>query len=161
MLFLKSVFFTLLLPGTVTILLPYFIVGRAAVTLDTAWELQQYLGLLLVIGGAAVLVWSIVDFAVHGRGTLAPVDPPKELVVNGPYRYVRNPMYVGVLTVLLGEASFFGSTSLLWYTVLVLAVFVAVILGYEEPRLQEQFGESYARYAGSVRRWIPGRPYRG
>jgi protein-S-isoprenylcysteine O-methyltransferase Ste14 len=160
-LFLRSVFFTLLFPGTVTVLLPYLIIDRATVTLDSAWELPQYLGFLLVVIGAAVLFWSIVDFAIHGRGTLAPVDPPKKLVVHGPYRYVRNPMYVGVLTVLLGEAAFFGSTSLLWYAILVLAVFVAVILGYEEPQLREQFGESYARYVGSVRRWIPGRPYRG
>ncbi|NNG16224.1 MAG: hypothetical protein HKM89_07045 [Gemmatimonadales bacterium] len=112
MLFLKSVLFTLLIPGTVTVLLPYLIVGQAAATLDVPWKLPQYLGLVLVVIGAAVLIWSIVDFAAHGRGTLAPVDPPKELVIRGPYRYVRNPMYVGVLTVLLGETIFFQSASL-------------------------------------------------
>jgi protein-S-isoprenylcysteine O-methyltransferase Ste14 len=163
-LFLKSVFFTLLLPGTVTVLLPYVIVGSpeaAAVTLDAPWGLSQYVGLILIATGAAVLLWSIVDFALHGRGTLAPVDPPKELVVRGPYCFVRNPMYLGVLTVLLGESVFFRSASLLWYAILVLIVFVVVILAYEEPVLRAQFGESYARYVSSVRRWIPGRPYRG
>lgn len=161
MLFLKSVFFALLLPGTVTGLLPYLIVGPAAALFNAPWRSSQYLGLLLVVIGSAVLLWSIVDFAVHGRGTLAPVDPPKELVVRGPYRYVRNPMYLGVLTVLLGETVFFRSISLLGYAILAWAVFVVVILAYEEPVLRAQFGESYARYVRAVRRWIPGRPYRG
>jgi protein-S-isoprenylcysteine O-methyltransferase Ste14 len=160
-LFLKSVFFTLLLPGTVTVLLPYAIVGPDVVTLVAPWGLSQYIGLTLIVTGAAVLFWSIVDFAIHGRGTLAPVDPPKELLVRGPYRYVRNPMYVGVLTVLLGETVFFRSISLLWYAIVVLAVFTVVILAYEEPVLRAQFGESYTCYVSSVRRWIPGRPYRG
>ncbi len=164
MLFLKSVFFTLLLPGTVTALLPYVIVGSSpagGVTLDAPWGLSQYVGLILIVTGAAVLLCGIVDFARHGRGTLAPVDPPKELVVCGPYRYVRNPMYVGVLTALMGETVFFRSASLLWYAILVLVVFVVVILAYEEPVLRTQFGESYARYMRSVHRWIPGRPYQG
>ena len=162
MLFLRSVLATLLLPGTVTVLLPYFIVGPAAtVMVDAPWGLSRYLGLVLIVAGAAVLLWSIVDFAVLGRGTLAPVDPPTDLVVRGPYRYVRNPMYLGVLTVLLGETVFFRSASLVWYAIIVMAVFLVVILGYEEPALRDRFGESYARYLSSVRRWIPGRPYRG
>ena len=162
MLFLRSVLATLLLPGTVTVLLPYLIIGPAAtVMLDAPWGLARYLGLILIGAGAAVLLWSIVDFALLGRGTLAPVDPPTELVIRGPYRYLRNPMHLGVLTVLLGETVFFRSASLVWYAIIVVAVFVVVILAYEEPTLRRQFGESYARYVSSVRRWIPGRPYRG
>ncbi len=150
------------MPGTVALFVPYVILGPAvAEVLDSPWGLRQYVGLLIVASGGAVLAWSIVDFAIHGRGTLAPVDPPRELVVHGPYRYVRNPMYLGVLTILLGEALFFGSVSLLLYTAAAAVVFTAAVLGYEEPHLRRQFGEPYTRYVTSVRRWIPGPPYRG
>ena len=160
MLGLRSVFFALLFPGTVTLVLPYLIVGRA-VSWAGPWMGRQWIGMLLAVGGAVVLVSSIVDFARKGRGTLAPVDPPEKLVVTGPYRYVRNPMYLGVLAILLGETIFFQSMDLLRYSGVVLVVFLAVVHVYEEPTLRRQFGESYARYAVSVRRWIPGRPYDG
>ena len=160
MLGLRSVFFALLFPGTVALVLPYLIVG-GAIPPAAPWEGRQWIGLLVAVSGGAVLVLSIVGFARKGRGTLAPVDPPKELVVTGPYRYVRNPMYLGVLALLLGETIFCQSTALLRYSIVVLVVFIAVVHAYEEPALRRQFGESYSRYARSVRRWIPGRPYDG
>jgi protein-S-isoprenylcysteine O-methyltransferase Ste14 len=159
-LFLRSIFFTLLFPGAVTLVLPYMIMG-GAVSPAGPWTGRQWIGFLLAVAGAVVLVASILDFARKGRGTLAPIDPPKQLVVTGPYRYVRNPMYLGVLTILLGETLFFRSSALLVYSIVVLAMFVVFVHAYEEPTLRRQFGESYSRYARSVRRWIPGRPYAG
>jgi len=95
---------------------------------------------------------------VTGRGTLAPVDPPTRLVVRGPYRYVRNPMYLGVLCILTGEAWLFASSALLIYAAAVLACFYSFVVLYEEPALRRKFGESYEQYARTVHRWWPRRP---
>lgn len=158
MLFLRSLFFALLLPGSVILLIPYFIVAGRGGSAVSKWGPIQYLAALVIAAGAAVLIRCIADCARIGRGTLAPVDPPKTLVVRGLYRYVRNPMYVGVLWVLLGEALLFRSGALLTYTaVWFLFVNLFVIL-YEEPTLRAQFGESYEQYRRAVRRWLPGRP---
>jgi protein-S-isoprenylcysteine O-methyltransferase Ste14 len=108
--------------------------------------------------GAAIVLRCIWDFAAKGRGTLAPVDPPKQLVVQGLYRYVRNPMYLGVLLVLLGETAFFGSPALLQYTLAWFFLVNLVVVLYEEPSLRNRFGDSYERYRRSVHRWLPTRP---
>ena len=157
MLVLRSLFFALLLPGTVTLLIPcYLLSGRGGIAVPQ-WGLLQYVALILIALGAAILIRCIVDFARIGRGTLAPVDPPRELVIRGLYRYVRNPMYVGVLCVLLGEAALFQSVPLLTYaTISFLFVHLFVVL-YEEPALRGRFGESYEQYRRSVGRWIPRR----
>jgi protein-S-isoprenylcysteine O-methyltransferase Ste14 len=154
---LRSLFFAALLPGTATLLIPYLILsGRDGITV-WPWGVPQYLALVLIALGAAMLIRCIADFARIGRGTLAPVDPPKVLVVRGLYRYVRNPMYVGVLCVLLGEAVLFRWVPLLTYTAIwFLFVHLFVVL-YEEPALRGRFGESYDQYRRSVGRWIPGR----
>ncbi len=158
MLALRSLCFALLLPGTVTLLLPYFILsGRGGLAVHR-WSALQYLALMLIAVGVAVLIRCIADFARIGRGTLAPVDPPKELVVRGLYRYVRNPMYVGVLGVLLGEAALFQSVALLTYTAIWFLFVNLFVILYEEPTLRRRFGESYEQYRRSVGRWIPGRP---
>jgi protein-S-isoprenylcysteine O-methyltransferase Ste14 len=108
-----------------------------------------------MIGGAAALLYCIWEFFSRGRGTLAPVDPPKNLVVRGLYQYVRNPMYVSVVTVLLGEAIFFLSVPVLIEAgIFVLMVHLFVVF-YEEPVLKRQFGESYERCFQTVGRWIP------
>src|ERR1700730_1662517 len=117
MLTLRSIFFTVLLPGTVTVVIPYFIISDGRIDHPGSRTLWSYLGLLPSGIGAGILFRCIWDFAVTGRGTLAPVAPPKHLVVRGLYRYVRNPMYVGVISILLGESLFFGSLSLLCYAI--------------------------------------------
>jgi protein-S-isoprenylcysteine O-methyltransferase Ste14 len=108
--------------------------------------------------GAAILVRCIWDFAAKGRGTLAPIDPPRQLVVQGLYRYVRNPMYLGVLLLLLGETAFFKSIALLQYTLAWFIIVNLFVVFYEEPALRHRFGDSYERYFRSVRRWLPTRP---
>jgi protein-S-isoprenylcysteine O-methyltransferase Ste14 len=158
MLALRSIFFTILLPGTVTVLIPYFIVARGGAGIGGSWTALHLLGLTLMVPGAAILLWCIWDFASKGRGTLAPIDPPRQLVVEGLYRYVRNPMYLGVLLMLLGETAFFQSIALLKYTLAWFIVVNLFVLLYEEPALRHRFGDSYERYFRSVRRWLPTRP---
>jgi len=151
---LRSIFFALLLPGTVTLLLPYFILSPRVVP---HWDAIGLPGLVAILVGATILIWCIADFARVGRGTLAPVDPPKALVIRGLYRYVRNPMYVGLVLVLLGESALFRSTSLLLYAAVFFLIANLFVMVYEEPHLRARFGESYEHYRRSVGRWIPRR----
>jgi protein-S-isoprenylcysteine O-methyltransferase Ste14 len=109
---------------------------------------------LWLIGGLMVL-WCFWHFTFMGRGTPVPMDPPKELVVTGPYRYVRNPIYVGVVLIFLGHFLWFGYWALLLYTVLAfIGVHFFVVL-YEEPTLKRKFGAAYEDYRKKVPRWIP------
>jgi protein-S-isoprenylcysteine O-methyltransferase Ste14 len=103
--------------------------------------------------GVSVLLRCVWDFFAAGGGTLAPFDPPKLLVVRGLYRFTRNPMYNGVVAVLLGEAWLFRSTSLLQYALFVFVLFHLMVVIYEEPVLEAQFGESYRAYRATVPRW--------
>jgi len=153
-LWMRALFFFLLLPGNVAYLIPIWIGS----TTGSGPGALRGPGLALQIAGSAVLLWCVRDFAVRGRGTLAPVDPPRELVAGGLYRWVRNPMYVGVLTTIAGHALWFGSRALLVYAALVFTAFHLFVTLYEEPNLAERFGESYLRYRASVPRWIPRRP---
>lgn len=112
-------------------------------------------GVALILTGLAVLIDCFVRFAVKGGGTPAPVAPPSQLVISGLYAHVRNPMYVGVLLAVFGQALLFASAALIAYGVTLWFVFLLFILYYEEPRLARAFPESYPRYATSVPRWIP------
>jgi len=158
MLALRSLFFTIVIPGTVVVLIPYLIVSRDSIGIIGLWTPLAVVSLAVMVVGATILIRCIWDFAAKGRGTLAPIDPPTQLVVQGLFRYVRNPMYLGVLMLLLGETAFFESIALLQYT---LAWFVAVhlvVVLYEEPSLRRRFGEPYQRYCRLVYRWLPTRP---
>ena len=105
--------------------------------------------------GSLIVLWCFWAFTYKGRGTPNPTDPPKELVVTGPYRYVRNPIYVGVVCIFLGHFLWFGYWALLIYPALAfLGVHFFVVL-YEEPTLKRRFGASYEEYFKSVPRWIP------
>jgi protein-S-isoprenylcysteine O-methyltransferase Ste14 len=155
MLLLRSVFFTFLLPGTVTVLIPYWITRRSGTRVFSSYDALRFFGVPLVVVGAAGLGWCIWEFFSEGRGTLAPVDPPKHLVVKGLYRYVRNPMYVSVVTILVGEAILFMSKNVLIEAGVFLALAYLFVVFYEERVLRKQFGESYERYLQQVSRWIP------
>src|SRR5690348_9200051 len=104
-LFLRNIFFVVILPGSVTVTIPYYLILGRRTVLDS-FGLMQIMGLIAMALGICILLRCVWDFARTGRGTLAPVDPPPTLVVRGLYRYVRNPMYVGVVTMLLGESLF-------------------------------------------------------
>ncbi len=159
LLFVKNVLFTVLVPGTVAVYIPLRIAGGWSMVMNSAWGWRQAVGIALLLLGTATYLGCVWDFATVGRGTPAPIDAPKRLVAVGPYRYVRNPMYVGVLSVVTGWSVYFWSWRLLVYGGgLALGFHVFVVL-YEEPRLARQFGEPYERYCRAVHRWIPGRPY--
>ena len=105
-------------------------------------------------GGLALTLWAIVLFATHGRGTLAPVSPPTRFVAHGPYRFTRNPMYVGVTCWLLGLAVMTGAGVLLWYAGIVAVGFHLFVRFVEEPMLRRRFGEEYQAYTRRVPRWL-------
>lgn len=157
MLLFRAVFWTIVLPGTVTIFVPYLILFRWWPVQLSSWDVWQAPGCIPILIGASILLHCIWSFAVVGRGTLSALDPPRHLVVRGLYRYVRNPMYVGVVTVLSGEAWLFKSVAVLCYAIACFVVFNLFVIFYEEPSLRHQFGERYDRYCREVRRWVPGR----
>lgn len=158
MLALRSLIFAIVIPGTVVVLIPYLIVSRNDIGPLRPWTPLRLAGVVAMLVGAATLLRCIWDFAAKGRGTLAPIDPPTQLVVEGPYRYVRNPMYLGVLITLLGEVAFFESIPLLQFTIVWFALVHLVVVWYEEPSLRRRFGDSYEQYCRVVHRWLPTRP---
>ena len=105
--------------------------------------------------GSLVILWCFWDFTFKGRGTPLPTDPPKELVITGPYRYVRNPIYVGALSLFLGHFLWFGYWALLTYAVVALIGVHGFVVLYEEPALKKRFGAAYEDYLKQVPRWIP------
>jgi len=150
----------LILPTTVTILVPRWILrGYAAV--DSRWPatptswIPRTLGILTILAGLSLLVWCVALFARVGKGTLAPWDPTKRLVAVGPYQYTRNPMITGVCTILVGEALTFGSWRLALWAVTFIGFNHVYFLLSEEPGLERRFGESYAEYKRTVPRWLP------
>jgi len=153
---LKTLIFTVIVPGTVAILVPYRILSSPGASGTLAIVGFRYFGLLVIPVGALIYFWCAWDFTFAGKGTPAPIDPPKELVVRGLYKYVRNPMYVGVLSLIAGQAIWFESIQLLAYAAFAFLLMHAFVMLYEEQALKRKFGESYARYHDSVPRWIPG-----
>ena len=151
----KTLLFTVLVPGTVTIYVPRrILLSRSGNDVLPIGPLR-YLGAALLAAGAAVYLWCAWDFATAGRGTPAPIDSPRSLVVRGLYRHVRNPMYIGILLLLAGEAMLFQSRSLLGYTGIVFLFFFLFVVAYEEPALARKFGTDYELYCDRVPRWIP------
>ena len=136
-------------------LIPYWILGRGVwETLERPLRWWQYGALLVFACGLGIMLHCIFLFAVKGRGTLSPADETKHLVVSGLYQFSRNPMYIGVLLMLVAEAVFFSSGSLWVYTAFVFAGFNLFILLHEEPRLEQDFGNEYQQYQKRVRRWL-------
>jgi protein-S-isoprenylcysteine O-methyltransferase Ste14 len=151
---IRSLLWTILLPGVVAGYVPWRYYGLRDVALE--WnDPAVWVGLACILAGALLLAACIVEFARSGRGTLSPVDPPRQLVVRGLYRYVRNPMYLSVTMIVLGEALVARSQALAAYWVIFFAAANLFVIGYEEPALRSQFGQSYDDYAAHVHRWIP------
>lgn len=140
----------LALPGVVAGIVPFLIVGKESHLSQTA----PY-GIALLFIGFLLLLWCVRDFYISGKGTLAPWDPPKRLVIVGLYRYIRNPMYVAVLTLVTGWSLAFGSVGLGLYLCLLAVAFHFRVLLYEEPRLSRQFGADWEAYSKAVPRWFP------
>jgi protein-S-isoprenylcysteine O-methyltransferase Ste14 len=159
---LGSIAFFVLAPGTVAFWIPWRITRwEMAPPLLGLWVLRPA-GAVLALVGLIGLAESFSRFAIHGRGTPAPVMPPTRLVVTGLYRYVRNPMYVAVLWIVVGQALFFRSRRLVIYAAVVWIATALFVRLYEEPHLRARFGAEYLSYCAAVRRWWPRlRPWRG
>jgi len=134
------------------LLIPYVLVARE---LPTSTSRVNWLAIVPCVLGAAILLQCGWDFATVGQGTPAPIDPPKSVVVSGLYRFVRNPMYIGVELVILGEALLLSSARLLAYALLLGLGFHLFVLFYEEPTLRKKFGSAYQEYCQAVPRWLP------
>jgi protein-S-isoprenylcysteine O-methyltransferase Ste14 len=153
---LGSAVFFVAAPGTVAGLVPWLITG---------WQLQKPIsavavariavGAVILVAALIVLVRAFARFVVEGRGTPAPIGPTDRLVVGGDYRFVRNPMYLAVVSAVFGQALIFGSVALLLYATAVWAVMAAFVRWYEEPWLRERYGLEYDRYCAAVRAWLP------
>ena len=146
------------LPFTVAVLVPRWLLGGFPAPRVGGGALAvaaQLAGALSLAVGVALFAASLRRFATEGEGTLAPWDPPRALVLRGPYRYVRNPMISGVLFVLLGEALVLRSARLGWWAALFAALNATYIPLVEEPQLERRFGEAYREYRRHVRRFVP------
>jgi protein-S-isoprenylcysteine O-methyltransferase Ste14 len=152
---LGSLIFLVLAPGSVAGLIPWWITDWKTAAAFSGKEELRLAGFVLLGLGLVPLLESFARFALIGLGTPAPIAPTSYLVVSGFYRYVRNPMYAGVVTVIFGQALVFADLRLLAYAVLVWLTFELFVLIYEEPVLERTYGEEYARYRTNVPRWIP------
>jgi protein-S-isoprenylcysteine O-methyltransferase Ste14 len=143
-------------PGVVAGLVPWLISGwqvRGPIT--PLVILRMVLGSVLLVAAVVVLVRAFTRFVTEGSGTPAPVAPPERLVVGGEYRFVRNPMYLALITAVLGQAMIFGSLALLLYAIGLWAITAAFVRFYEEPTLSRRYGDEYERYRQAVRAWLP------
>jgi len=149
---IKTAIFTIFIPGTVAVYVPFRLTRGAIGRLPSDWI--GGLALLPILFGIVFHLFSAWHFAVTGLGTPAPIDPPRTLVVRGPYRLTRNPLYVGVVSVLFGEALMVRSLALTEYAAAVFMAFYAFVLVYEEPVLRDKFGTAYIEYCAKVPRWV-------
>jgi len=152
---LKTILFTIVVPGTVAGYIPYRLMG------GFVWPGSgplTWVGISMVTLGAAIYFRCAWEFAVRGLGTPAPIAPTKFLVTTALHSYVRNPMYLGVATLILGEAVLFRAVHVAEYAAAMLLTAHVFVVLYEEPTLRRQFGESYEKYRHEVPRWIPKLP---
>jgi protein-S-isoprenylcysteine O-methyltransferase Ste14 len=154
---IRHAFAIVILPVTMTVLIPRWIIRGNAIALpDGPLEILSVVaGALLFCAGLLLFITTVFLFATRGRGTLAPWDPPSRLVVTGPYRYVRNPMIVGVIFIIIAQSLVFRSLALAeWAGIffLINAIYFPLL---EEPQLENRFGEEYRQYKRHVRRFIP------
>lgn len=150
---LRALLFIAVVPGTVAGWLPWYIAGAPS----DVWRASHgpwRMGALLIVAGWAVLLWCAREFALRGRGTPGPWDAPRQLVITSLYRFARNPMYVAVLTAIVGQAIWFQSARVAWYALTAAITFHLVVVLYEEPTLERTFGAQYVEYRRRVRRWF-------
>jgi protein-S-isoprenylcysteine O-methyltransferase Ste14 len=155
---LRNVVFTVVVPGLGGAWLPWWLLthgtrGTTSTPAPAAWA-----ALPVIAAGAALYFWCAWNFAAVGGGTPGPWDAPRRVVARGPYRWVRNPIYLAALLVVLGEAWLFASPRLLAYAAVMAACFHLFVTGYEERTLARRFGPAYLEYRRAVPRWIPRKP---
>lgn len=152
---LRALVYSALFIGLLLIYLPARLLSSTGMVGPAENSLLRIVGLFVGTAGALIAVGCILTFVSEGRGTPAPFDPPRRLVTSGPYRFVRNPMYIGAGLALAGAALYYASLPLAVYAALFLLATHLLVIGYEEPALRRTFGEEYETYCRSVRRWLP------
>jgi protein-S-isoprenylcysteine O-methyltransferase Ste14 len=153
--FARAVTYAALFIGFVLIYLPGQLLSWTGILRPASIGVPQIAGMAIGAAGAAIALWCIFTFATIGRGTPAPFDPPRRLVIRGPYRFVRNPMYIGAGLALASAALFYESLPLLGYAGLFLLATHVFVVSYEEPTLRRTFGQEYEAYCRQVSRWWP------
>ena len=151
----RTLTYAALFIGLILIYLPARILSWAGIVRPGSIELQQVAGLVIGAAGAIVALWCVFSFALIGKGTPAPFDPPRKLVIQGPYRFVRNPMYIGAGLALASAALFFQSIHLLAFAAVFFIVTHLFIVRFEEPTLRRMFGQEYEDYCRKIGRWWP------
>jgi len=153
----RALTYAALFIGLIFIFLPGQLLFWSGIARPTVTGPPQIAGMIIGGVGAAIALWCVFTFAAIGKGTPALFDPPRQLVIEGPYRFVRNPMYIGATLGLAGTAIFYGSLSLSIYTAAFLLAAHLFVVFYEEPTLRKSFGAEYEAYCQRIRRWVPGR----
>jgi protein-S-isoprenylcysteine O-methyltransferase Ste14 len=156
----RALVYATLFIGLLLVFLPGQVLSWSGIVRPATVGPLELLGIAVGAAGGALALWCVLTFAFVGKGTPAPFDPPRRLVVRGPYRLVRNPMYLGAAAALAGAAIFYRSLALAGYVVAFLVVTHLFVLGYEEPTLGRLFGSEYEAYRREVRRWVPRVPRR-
>ena len=151
----RAITYAALFMGFVLVFLPARLLSQAGISGPPAVGAPQVAGIIVAVLGTAVAVWSILTLALIGKGTPAPFDPPRRMVVQGPFRYVRNPMYIGASLALAGAALAYESLPLLGYAGVFLLATHIFVVWYEEPTLRRSFGDEYTAYCARVARWRP------
>ena len=151
----RTIVYSALFISVVLVFIPAQILTATGITRPPQIGPLHWVGLALVVLGGALAIWCILTFALIGKGTPAPFDPPRKLVATGPYGWVRNPMYIGAGTALAGAALFYQSAALVAFAAGFLIVTHLFVVFYEEPTLERTFGAQYADYRNAVPRWMP------
>jgi protein-S-isoprenylcysteine O-methyltransferase Ste14 len=151
----RAVTYAALFVSFVLVFVPARVLALAGVTSPPTFGSLQLAGMILSAAGAALAAWCVLTFVVVGHGTPAPFDPPRRLVIRGPYRFVRNPMYIGAGLALIGASLFYRAWVLLIYVALLWILTHTLVVFYEERVLGQMFGRDYATYRRQVRRWLP------
>jgi protein-S-isoprenylcysteine O-methyltransferase Ste14 len=151
----RAITYSTLFIGFLLLYLPARVLSWSGIVRPQTIAAPQIIGIIIGSTGVLVALWCIFFFATIGRGTPAPFDPPRRLVIRGPYRFVRNPMYLGASLALAGAALFYESLPLLSYGAVFLLACHLFVLAYEEPTLRRTFGPDYEAYCDRVKRWWP------
>lgn len=151
----RAATYSTLFIGFLLVFLPARLMSWSGLAATPAVGLLQIAGMLFAVAGGALALWCIFTFVFVGKGTPAPFDPPRRLVIRGPYKFLRNPMYVGAVLVLAGAALSYKSVWLIGYAVVFGLVMHGFVIMYEEPTLRATFGDDYEAYCGQVGRWWP------
>jgi protein-S-isoprenylcysteine O-methyltransferase Ste14 len=155
---LGTILFVVVVPGTAIVLIPYWLSGWRFQPPFLGTDVTRWLGALMVVAASPLFFSFVSRFVWEGHGTPAPVAPTKHLVVGGPFRWTRNPGYIAVVAMIVGQGLLFASAAVLAYALVVALGFHTFVVMYEEPTLRDTFGAEFEEYCRRVPRWIPRRP---